>query len=78
MPSTPSSRPLESDPRNEAHKTLPYDWRAVIEQAAESKLPNQTLGERMASVFIALKRVEYCFVYAEVTGEEFSYCGDVI
>lgn len=78
MPSTPSSRPLESYPRNETRKTLPYYWRAVIERADESKLLNQTLGERMASVLIALKCVEYCFVYAEMTDKEFSYRGDVI
>jgi glutamine synthetase len=63
---------------DDAGKLLPCDWREAIDQAAESEFLKDALGERMASVFIALKRVEHRFFSAEVTDEEFAYYGDVI
>ena len=58
--------------------TLPRDWGAAIEQAAQSEFLKDALGARMASVFIALKQVEHRFFSSEVTDEEFAYYGDVI
>ena len=63
---------------NEAETTLPCDWREAIDQAAGSEFLKDALGERMASVFVALKRVEHNFFSTEVTDEEFAYYGDVI
>ncbi len=57
---------------------LPPDWRSAIERAAESGFLKDALGERLASVFVALKRAEYGRFAAEVTAEEFAYYGAVI
>ncbi|OJF99841.1 glutamine synthetase [Rhizobium sp. 58] len=57
---------------------LPRDWGAAIEQSAQSEFLKDALGARMASVFVALKRVEHNFFSTEVTDEEFAYYGDVI
>lgn len=58
--------------------TLPRDWGAAIDQAAQSEFLKDALGARMASVFVALKQVEHRFFSSEVTDEEFAYYSDVI
>jgi glutamine synthetase len=63
---------------DETQTTLPRDWREAIDQAAGSDFLKEALGERMAFVFIALKRMEHGFFASEVTDEEFAYYGDVI
>jgi len=59
-------------------KMLPTDWRSAIDRAADSAFVKEALGERLASVFVALKRAEYSRFAAEVTAEEFAYYGSVI
>jgi len=60
------------------HGALPPDWRSAIERAAGSDFVKGALGERLAAVFVALKRAEYLRFAAEVTAEEFAYYGGVI
>ncbi|ESZ09573.1 glutamine synthetase family protein [Mesorhizobium sp. L48C026A00] len=57
---------------------LPCDWRSAIDRAAGSDFIKSALGERLASVFVALKRAECDRFAAEVTAEEFAYYGGVI
>lgn len=54
------------------------DWAAAIERAAGSDFVKDALGERLASVFLALRQSEYNRFMAEVTSEEFEYYGNVI
>ncbi|WP_193175818.1 glutamine synthetase family protein [Oricola nitratireducens] len=63
---------------DDTETTLPCDWREAIDRAAGSDFLKDALGERMSSVFIALKRVEHDFFSSKVTDEEFAYYGDVI
>ncbi|HEY9346734.1 MAG TPA: hypothetical protein VIQ53_15555, partial [Inquilinus sp.] len=60
------------------HGVLPPDWRSAIERAAGSEFIKDALGERLAAVFVALKRAEHLRFAAEVTAEEFAYYGGVI
>lgn len=58
--------------------TLPRDWCSAIDRAAGSHFIKAALGERLASVFVALKRAEYDHFAATVTAEEFAYYGGLI
>ncbi|NTE65528.1 glutamine synthetase [Agrobacterium tumefaciens] len=74
---------LEPDAESSAYaaeikSALPRDWAAAIEQSANSRFIKDALGEKLASVFIALRRAEYNRFLAEVTSEEFAYYGSVI
>jgi glutamine synthetase len=57
---------------------LPADWRSAIERASQSDFLKDCLGERLKTVFLALKRAEHSFFAAEVTAEEFAYYGGVV
>jgi glutamine synthetase len=50
---------------------LPMDWRAAIETAARSAFLRDALGERMHTVFLALKRAEWRRLAADVTEQEY-------
>ncbi len=57
---------------------LPRDWAAAIARAAGSAFLKDALGERLATVFLALRQSEYDRFMAEVTSEEFDYYGNAI
>ncbi len=58
--------------------TLPGDWAAAIARASKSAFLRQALGEKMATVFLALRQSEYDRFLAEVTAEEFDYLSGTI
>jgi glutamine synthetase len=74
-------RKLEPEAESFAYKkpdggSVPRDWRTAIERASMSSFMMEALGERLASVFVALKQAEYDRFAAEVTMEEIAYYGD--
>lgn len=74
---------LQPEPECTAYRApdadaLPPDWRSAILDAAGSSFLKEALGERLMSVFLALKRHEYRHFAASVTAEECAFYGDVI
>lgn len=61
-----------------ASTALPPDWRGAIVAAERSDFLKSALGERLHTVFLALKRAEYLKLAAEVTPAERSQLLDLI
>ncbi len=61
-----------------AKHALPKDWASAIASASDSAFIREALGDKMATVFLALRQSEYDRFMAEVTAEEFHYFGNRI
>ena len=57
---------------------IPRDWWSSIESAEQSAFLKAALGERMLTVFLALRKAEFEKFELTVTAEEYAYYGNTI